>query len=79
MLGRRLAQRGGVVEVRRRGVECCRPVVRAMLGDKRKATTGGFQSAQGYDGAGGAGCQRLDGDRPAELLCQVAMTFCPSA
>ena len=65
MLGRRLAQRGGVVEVRRRGVECCRPVVRAMLGDKRKATTGGFQSAQGYGGAvdvlrwhaGGAGCR----------------------
>ena len=51
----------------------------ARCSDERKATTGGFQSAQGYDGAGGAGCRRLDGDQPAELLCQVAMTFCPSA
>ena len=78
--------RGGMEETWR-GCAAVRSGVRARLGDKGKATTGGFQSAQGYGGAvdvlrrraGGAGCQRLNSDRPAELLRQVATTFCPSA
>src|SRR5438105_4578391 len=67
--------------VRRRGEQLCGGV-------KRATTRFEFPRLRRANGdavdvlrqrAGGAGCRRLDGDRPAELLRQVAMTFCPSA